>query len=67
MQITGSLTNGVWTLNIDIDSNNPLAGPFAWLGHAGNVVGNTPIRSDTDYKRVNAALSKNPKYKQACP
>lgn len=67
MQITGSLTNGVWTLNIDIDPNNPMAGPPAWLGHAGNVVWNTPTGSDTNYSRVNQVLLKNPKYKQECP
>jgi hypothetical protein len=59
MQITGTLNNGVWTLNIDIDPNNPMA-PRHFLGHLGNVFVNGLTGRDTNYSNVAKALGINP-------
>jgi RHS repeat-associated protein len=59
MQISGSVNSvGVWTLNIDIDPNNPSAGFWAGVRHTGNVLWNGLSAGDTNYQSVAAALSK---------
>ncbi len=60
MQITGSFANGVWTLNIDIDPNNPMSLPLGALRHAGDVLRNSFTGRDTDYGRVAQDRGINP-------
>ena len=52
--------NGVWTLNIDVDPNNPMSFLAGTLGHLGNVMWNSFTGRDTDYAKVAATLGINP-------
>ena len=60
MQITGSFKNGLWTLNIDIDPNNPMSVPPGFLRHAGDVIRNSFTGRDTDYHKVANDLGISP-------
>jgi RHS repeat-associated protein len=60
MQITGSQANGVWTLTVDIDPNNPMSGIWGALGHSANVISNFFEGNDTNYSSVANALGINP-------
>ena len=57
MQITAA-ANG--NIQIDIDPNNPSGGFLSWIGHAGNVVANTLLGTDTNY--INAASALQNRY-----
>ncbi|HZV06182.1 MAG TPA: RHS repeat-associated core domain-containing protein, partial [Gemmataceae bacterium] len=61
MQITGSFSQatGLWTINVDIDPNNPMAFPGGAIRHAGNVLRNSFTGRDTDYSKVANGLGIN--------
>jgi RHS repeat-associated protein len=54
MQVTSAASGNI---QVDIDPYNPNFGGFgSWLGHAGNVIGNTLTGGDTNYLNVASAL-----------